>query len=75
MADGELPEGWARARVGDVLTLLNGFAFKPSHWKEAGFPIIRIQNLNNPRDSRVRCFVEGKCPDDVLQSLNVKGKS
>ena len=26
-------------------------------------------------DSRVRCFVEGKCPDDVLQSLNVKGKS
>ncbi len=25
-------------------------------------------------DSRVRCFVEGKCPDDVLQSLNVKGQ-
>ncbi len=26
-------------------------------------------------DPRVRCFVEGKCADDVLQSLKVKGKS
>ena len=27
------------------------------------------------KDPRVRCFVEGKCPDDVLQSLNVKDQS
>ncbi|MCH8148542.1 MAG: ABC transporter ATP-binding protein [Planctomycetes bacterium] len=27
------------------------------------------------KDSRVRCFVEGKCADDVLQSLNVKDQS
>jgi type I restriction enzyme S subunit len=35
-------------RVGDLVGLDNGFAFKPSHWKKAGLPIIRIQNLNNP---------------------------
>jgi type I restriction enzyme S subunit len=44
----ELPKNWAEARVGNVLSLANGFAFKPSHWQEEGLPIIRIQNLNNP---------------------------
>jgi type I restriction enzyme S subunit len=43
-----LPEGWLLARVGDMVDLVNGFAFKPSHWKGRGLPIIRIQNLNNP---------------------------
>ena len=46
-ADG-LPEGWLPARVRDMVDLVNGFAFKPSHWKGRGLPIIRIQNLNNP---------------------------
>jgi len=43
-----LPRNWDRVRVGEVLSLSNGFAFKPSHWQEVGLPIIRIQNLNNP---------------------------
>jgi len=42
-----LPKNWSRTRVGDVLSLVNGFAFKPSHWNTEGLPIIRIQNLNN----------------------------
>ncbi|HEX7360072.1 MAG TPA: restriction endonuclease subunit S, partial [Bryobacteraceae bacterium] len=28
--------------------MVNGRAFKPSDWGEAGLPIVRIQNLNNP---------------------------
>jgi type I restriction enzyme S subunit len=44
----ELPNGWASAHVGDILSLQNGFAFKPSHWHPGGLPIIRIQNLNDP---------------------------
>ncbi len=43
-----LPAGWADAELGTVLSLANGFAFKPSHWGKSGLPIIRIQNLNNP---------------------------
>ncbi|NWF73827.1 MAG: restriction endonuclease subunit S [Nitrospirae bacterium] len=39
--------GWNKARIGDVLRLINGRAFKPSEWKERGLPIVRIQNLNN----------------------------
>ncbi|HRE06270.1 MAG TPA: restriction endonuclease subunit S [Opitutaceae bacterium] len=41
-----LPAGWATARIGDVLKLYNGAAFKPSQWSTSGLPIIRIQNLN-----------------------------
>lgn len=45
----ELPQGWAEVEVGAVLNLVNGFAFKPFHWGKSGLPIIRIQNLNNPK--------------------------
>ena len=33
------------ARLGDVATYVNGYAFKPSDWSDAGLPIIRIQDL------------------------------
>ena len=43
-----MPMGWTKAQIGDLCTLINGKAFKPSDWKNNGLPIIRIQNLNNP---------------------------
>ena len=45
----ELPTGWDYACLGDVAKYLNGRAFKSSEWEQTGKPIIRIQNLNNPR--------------------------
>lgn len=39
---------WRSVRVGDVLHLTNGRAFKPTEWSKSGIPIVRIQNLNNP---------------------------
>ena len=33
------------ARLGDVATYVNGYAFKPSDWSDIGLPIIRIQDL------------------------------
>lgn len=33
--------------MGDIATYINGYAFKPTDWKESGLPIIRIQNLND----------------------------
>lgn len=38
-----------KAPLGDVADFVNGFAFKPSDWREQGHPIIRIQNLTDPR--------------------------
>jgi type I restriction enzyme S subunit len=57
----ELPQGWAEAELGAVLNLVNGFAFKPSHWGKSGLPIIRIQNLNNP-DAPFN-YYDGTLPD------------
>ncbi|MCD8006641.1 MAG: restriction endonuclease subunit S [Oscillospiraceae bacterium] len=34
-----------RARLGDIATYINGYAFKPSDWSNEGRPIIRIQDL------------------------------
>ena len=33
------------ARLGDIATYVNGYAFKPSDWSNTGLPIIRIQDL------------------------------
>lgn len=33
------------ARLGDIATYINGYAFKPDDWSDNGLPIIRIQDL------------------------------
>lgn len=33
------------AKLGEVATYINGYAFKPEDWSDKGRPIIRIQNL------------------------------
>ena len=33
------------ARLGDLATYINGYAFKPTDWGDCGIPIIRIQDL------------------------------
>ena len=55
---------WRRVRVGDVLELINGRAFKPREWSKTGLPIVRIQNLNNP-DAAFN-FYEGDLPKKFL---------
>ena len=39
---------WPTKPLGKVCDLVNGRPFKPHEWEEAGLPIIRIQNLNDP---------------------------
>jgi type I restriction enzyme, S subunit len=41
-------DGWVETELGNVASYVNGRAFKPTEWEEAGLPIIRIQNLNRP---------------------------
>ncbi len=36
------------AALGELAEFVNGAAFKPEDWHEAGLPIIRIQNLTDP---------------------------
>ena len=62
----DVPEGWEQARVDDLVTLVNGFPFKPAQWKEHGLPIIRIQNLNNSEAKFNHC--SDKLPEKFLVS-------
>ena len=41
-----VPDGWKQRRLGDVLTLLNGRAYKKDELLDQGTPVLRIQNLN-----------------------------
>lgn len=43
----DIPDTWCWCRIGDILNLVNGKAFKPSDWTADGVPIVRIQNLND----------------------------
>lgn len=42
---GPMPAGWEATPFSDLGTFLNGFAFKPSHWHDSGFPIVKIKEL------------------------------
>lgn len=44
----DLPINWIETEIGNLCSLKNGRAFKPSEWQSSGLPIVRIQNLNNP---------------------------
>jgi len=39
--------GLKTIKIKDACDLINGKAFKPEDWSDAGLPIVRIQNLNN----------------------------
>lgn len=41
-----IPSHWQLKRLKYLTRFSNGLAFKPADWKDAGTPIIRIENLN-----------------------------
>ena len=60
----DIPPGWVPVRVNDTGLYVNGLAFKPSDWKQTGFPIIRIQNLTDP--SKEFNHAGGEFPEEVI---------
>ena len=42
-----LPAGWKWVNLGDVASFVNGKAYNEAVWATTGYPIIRIQNLND----------------------------
>lgn len=46
----ELPEGWVWCRLGEIITFLNGYAFKSSTYVEtSNYQVIRLGNVKNDR--------------------------
>ena len=45
--ENQLPKGWELKKLGEVCDFQNGFAFQSKLYKESGFPILRITNIQN----------------------------
>ncbi|HRE83481.1 MAG TPA: restriction endonuclease subunit S [Opitutaceae bacterium] len=43
----KLPSGWRTARVGEILKIRNGYAFKSTDYKDTGVPLIRQSELKS----------------------------
>jgi type I restriction enzyme S subunit len=54
-------DGWETRKLTDLATFINGYAFKPDDWGKDGLPIIRIEQLKNPK--AVTDYYAGKLPD------------
>lgn len=50
--------------ISDVASFINGFPFKPDDWGQEGYPIIRIQNLTDPK--KVSNRTTKKVPEKYL---------
>ncbi len=57
----EVPSPWIACRVGDVMQLKNGFAFKSTDYTDKGVPLVRISNI---QDGRVTLDVCAKIPPE-----------
>ncbi|EIY6494911.1 restriction endonuclease subunit S [Campylobacter lari] len=63
-----LPRGWEVKKLGDIVKLKNGFAFKSNLFCNDGIPIIRIKNIQNENiilDDLVFCN-----PNDYKNNLD-----
>jgi type I restriction enzyme S subunit len=47
----QIPVGWTKCLLGDVLTVKNGYAFKSSDYASEGIPLIRISDIQNGKVS------------------------
>ena len=43
--DGEIPEGWELAQIGDFAEFQNGYAFKSRDWQSEGIPVVKIGSV------------------------------
>lgn len=65
--DFEIPETWLWTRLGSVIKLWNGFAFKSSDFKTTGTPVIRIGDL---ADGEVKLSSSVHVSSEVANSVS-----
>ena len=62
-----LPDGWTPAQLGDIASVVTGFAFKSTSFADAGLPIIRMSNLNK---GRLRLQDAARVPANVVDGMD-----
>jgi len=66
---------WQTKKLGEVCDFQNGFAFKSKLFKEKGFPVLRISNIQNDRISynRLVFFDKNNYKEDFDRYQALKG--
>ena len=41
-----VPEGWEKKKVGDIVKIKSGFAFKSKDWQKQGCPVVKIKDIS-----------------------------
>lgn len=47
MSEEKLPKGWVKIKLGEVLVVKNGYAYKSQDFSDSGIPVIRISNIKD----------------------------
>ncbi|MGR3269811.1 hypothetical protein DU478_05845 [Thalassococcus profundi] len=51
----DLPQGWEAAKLGDILRIRNGFAFKSKDFRDEGIPLVRQTELTGDLVDLSKC--------------------
>jgi len=64
----ELPDGWKWCRLGEVVEVLNGYAFKSENYVHQGIRVIRITNVQDGYIEDLKpCFYPKEYSNDLSQ--------
>lgn len=67
----EIPENWERVRLGEIGSLLSGYAFKSTEYEKSGVQVVRISDLADDTVSTKDAVYYSK-KDELNQYLVVK---
>lgn len=71
---GQIPVEWEIGRLGDLISVQNGYAFKSSQWQEEGIPVVKIKNIAPPIISlKDVAFVNNDLKENLDRFLLRKG--
>ncbi|MBY6054780.1 restriction endonuclease subunit S [Cytobacillus firmus] len=71
---GEIPVDWEVGRLGDLVSVQNGYAFKSSQWEKEGTPVIRIKNIDPPIISQNEvAYVENNLKENLSRFILNQG--
>lgn len=68
---GLIPKGWEVKKIGDVVSVIGGYAFKSKWFQENGIKVLKIKNINNNVVDISNCDC---ISDEVSKSINSKFK-
>ncbi|WP_241330639.1 restriction endonuclease subunit S [Chryseobacterium arthrosphaerae] len=52
--DNKLPQNWVECKLGNIVNVLNGYAFKSSDYSEVGIPVIRMSDITDNKINTIK---------------------